>query len=115
MAKTRKISEQQYRRALAVVHEYKSNFHRKLINKIFTIEDLCILTGTISVPYLTMKIVDEDFASNLQDRLERKGYSIDYVSLDDMGHISAHYRGGLYHVTITEKHIEDFLSALNDI
>ncbi len=80
----------------------------------FTVDDLEILSGTISIPSLTIDLVDMDFAADIEHKLEDKGYSIDYVSLDDMGHISVGYYGNPYPVTITDKHIEDLLSVLND-
>jgi hypothetical protein len=113
MKTTRKISKQQYERAKRIVSEYEAQFSLSVVSRSFTINDLLVLSGTISIPSLTMKIVDEDFASFLQDKLEHKGYSIDYVSLDDMGHISVRYRGAQYQ-QMTDKHIEDLLSVLND-
>lgn len=113
MKTKRKISKQQYERAKRIVSEYEAQFSLSVVSRSFTIDDLDVLAGTISVPSLTMQVVDEDFAANLQDKLENIGYSIDYVSLDDMGHISVRYRGSA-HKTMTDKHIEDLLSVLND-
>lgn len=113
MKTKRKISKQRYEQAKRIVSEYEAQFSSSVISHSFTVDDLWVLAGTISIPSLTMKIVDEDFASTLQDKLEDKGYSIDYVSLDDMGHISVRYRGAQYQ-QMTDKHIEDLLSVLND-
>ncbi len=112
--KTReKISKQQYERAKRIVSEYEAQFSLSVVSRSFTIDDLWVLSGTISIPSLTMNVVDDNFASSLQEKLEDRGYSIDYVSLDDMGHISVRYRGSKYQ-QMTEKHIEDLLSVLND-
>lgn len=113
MKTKRKISKQQYEQAKRIVSEYEAQFSSSVISHSFTVDDLWVLAGTISIPSLTVKIVDEDFASTLQDKLEDKGYSISYVSLDDMGHISVRYRGAQYQ-QMTDKHIEDLLSVLND-
>lgn len=113
MKTKKKISKQQYERAKKIVSEYEAQFSLSVVSRSFTIDDLEILTGTISIPSLTIQVVNEDFAATLQDRLEEIGYSIDYVSLDDMGHISVRYRGSAY-PTMTDKHIEDLLSVLND-
>ena len=113
MKTRKKISKQQYERAKIIVSAYEAQFSLSVVSRSFTVSDLMVLSGTISIPSLTMSIVDEDYASNLQDKLEEKGYSIDYVSLDDMGHISVRYRGSAYQ-TISDKHIEDLLSVLND-
>ena len=113
MTTKRKISKKQYERAKRIVSEYEAQFSLSVVGRLFTIDDLWVLSGTISIPSLTMNVVDDDFASSLQEKLEEKGYSIDYVSLDDMGHISVRYRGYKYQ-QMTEKHIEDLLSVLND-
>ena len=113
MTTKKKISKQQYERAKRIVSEYEAQFSLSAVSRSFTVDDLEVLTGTISVPSLTMQVVDEDFAATLQDKLESIGYSIDYVSLDDMGHISVRYRGSAYQI-MTDKHIKDLLSVLND-
>lgn len=113
MKTNKKISKQQYERAKKIVLEYEAQFSLSVVSRSFTVDDLDILTGTISIPSLTMQVVNEDFAASLQDKLEEKGYSIDYISLDDMGHILVRYWGSAYQ-TITDKHIEDLLSVLND-
>lgn len=62
---------------------------RKLNPKVFTLEDLRVLSpSTIQVESLTESIIDELFASNLQDYLEESGIPVHWVSLDDMGFIS---------------------------
>jgi hypothetical protein len=109
----RKISKQQYERAKRMVSEYETQFSLFVVSRSFTVDDLWILSGTIAIPSLTIEVVDKDFASQLQGKLEDKGYSIDYVSLCDMGHISVRYRGSRYQ-QMTDKHIEDLLSVLND-
>ena len=112
MEKKKKISKQQYERAKRIVSEYEAQFYLSVVSRSFTVDDLWVLSGTISIPSLTIKIVDEDFASLLQDKLEDKGYSIEYVSLYDMGHISVRYRGDKYQ-QMTDKQIDDLLSILN--
>lgn len=114
MTTKKKISKQQYERAKRVVSAYEAQFSLSVVSRSFTIADLEILSGTISIPSLTIDLVDKDFAANIEDELEEKGYLIDYVSLDDMGHISVRYYGRPYPATITDKHIEDLLSVLND-
>lgn len=116
MATKRKISKKQYERAKRIVSEYESQFSSSVVIRLFTVEDLIILTGSIGVPSLTLHLVNEDFARNLQNKLEDKGYSISYVSLDDLGYISVNYSSHYdYPVAITEKHIEDLLSVLNGL
>lgn len=113
MKTKRKISKQQYERAKRIVSEYEAQFSLSVVSRSFTIDDLEILSGTISIPSLTMRVVNEDYAATLQDKLEEIGYSIDYVSLDDIGHISVRYRGSQYQ-QMNDKHIKDLLSVLND-
>lgn len=108
----KKITKQQYERAKKIVSEYETQSIS--INRVFTINDLEILTGTISIPCLNESVVDEDYAADLQSKLESIGYNIDYVSLDDIGHISVYYYGRAYGVQITDKHICDLLSILNN-
>ena len=108
------ISKKQYLKALNTVKEYEKQLRIGVVSRSFTDKDLWILDGTIAVPSLTMDLVDEDYASKIQSKLEEKDYIIDYVSLDDMGHISVRFYGGRYSVSITDKHIEDMLDVLND-
>ena len=108
------ISKKQYLKALNTVTEYEKQLRIGVVSRSFSEDDLWILDGTIAVPSLTMDLVDEDYASKIESDLEEKGYSVDYVSLDDMGHISVRFYGGRYSVTISEKHIEDMLAVLND-
>lgn len=59
-------------------------------NKIqkFTLSDLWELSGTIQIPRLSEKLVDDDFAAWLEEEIQSKGHSVRWVSLDDMGFIS---------------------------
>ncbi|MEO6682170.1 MAG: hypothetical protein ABIN48_05035 [Ginsengibacter sp.] len=81
----------------------------RVSRRLFTIDDLQILSGAIAIPSLTDKIVDESFAANITDKLELKGNCIDYVSLDDFGYIIIRFRKD----SIGDKQIKDVLSALN--
>ncbi len=64
----------------------------------FTLSDLVELQGSIQIPKLTEKVIDEGFASWLEEELESKGHNIRWVSLDDMGFIS---------VTFFDRHVTD--------
>ncbi len=108
------ISKKQYLKALNTVREYEKQLRTGVVSRSFSEDDLWILDGTIAVPSLTMDIVNEDYASKIQSDLEEKGYMIDYVSLDDMGHISVRFYGGRFSETISDKHIKDMLDVLND-
>jgi len=85
-----------------------------VFKRTFSKTDLEILSGTISIPSLTTMDVSDDFAGKLQNKLEEIGYSIDYVSLDDMGYISVRYWGRPYPAIITDKHVDDLLTILNE-
>ena len=109
------ISKKQYLKSCNTVKEYEKQLRIDIVSRSFSEDDLWVLDGTIAVPSLTMDLVDEDYASKIESGLVEKGYSIDYVLLDDMGHISVRFYGGRYSVTISEKHIEDMLSVLNNV
>lgn len=82
------ISEKQYKKALAIVKAYKKQLRVNAVSGCFTLDDLVELSGTIQVPSLKEGIVDEDFASDIEEKLYQKGHTCKFVSLDDMGFIS---------------------------
>lgn len=108
------ISEKQYKKALSIVEAYRQQLLENVVMRSFTEKDLTILSNSIGVESLTVNIVDEDFAYDLQSKIEFfLGDSVRWVSLDDMGYISVTF--GISRVEyIKQKHIDAVLSALND-
>lgn len=108
------ISEKQYKKALLIVEAYRKQLRENAVMRSFTEKDLTILSTSIGIESLTSKIVDEDFASDLQRKIEHfLGDSIRWVSLDDMGYISVTF--GISRIEyIEQKHIDAVLSALNN-
>ena len=104
------ITEKQYLKAKQIIKDYERQLRQYRVSRSFSADDLVIMSYSIQVPSLTMKEVDEDFASTLQDKITEQGFSVDFVSLDDFGHISVAFR----RQEIEERHIEAVLKALND-
>lgn len=82
------ISKKQYKKALSIVEAYNKQLRENAVSCCFTLDDLVELSGTIQIPALKEGIVDEDFASNIEEKLYEKGHTCKFVSLDDMGFIS---------------------------
>jgi hypothetical protein len=109
-----KITEKQYLKAKAIVSAYEQQFHKTAVRRSFKKEDLTILERSILIESLTEDVVDEDFASILQDKIEDKlGRHIKWVNLDDLGCISISF-GIVDDELIESEHINAVLSALND-
>lgn len=85
------ITIKQYEKAKKIVDAYLLQTVDNLIPEIST-DDLLVLYRTIAIPKLTISIIDEYFIKKLESSLEDLGYSIDYISLDDMGYVSIAYR-----------------------
>ena len=82
------ISEKQYKKALSIVQAYRKQLRENAVSGCFTLSDLVELSGTIQVPSLKEGIVDEDFASDIEEKLYLQGHTCKFVSLDYMGFIS---------------------------
>ena len=92
------ISEKQYKKALALVEAYNKQLRKNAVSGCFTLSDLVELSGTIQIPKLTEKVINEGFASWLEEKIEIKGHSVRWVSLDDMGFIS---------ITFFDRHVTE--------
>lgn len=106
-----KISKAEYLKAKSIVAEYERQITKSNLDYHFTEDDLEIVQYSVQVPSLTMDVIDEDFASNIQSGLDERGFFVDWVSLDDMGYISIKFRNGI----ITENQILAVLDTLNNI
>ena len=106
------ISEKQYKKALSIIEAYRKQLRENVVMRSFTEKDLTILSNSIGVESLTLNIVDEEFASDLQRKIEDLlGHSAGWVSLDDMGYISVTFGiSRLEH--IEHKHSDAGLRAL---
>lgn len=92
--KTLKNTEKQYKKALGIVEAYRKQLGEKAVIGCFSLKDLEELCGTIQIPKLKEGIVDDGFASWLEEQLYIKGHSTNWVSLDDMGFISINFMDG---------------------
>lgn len=77
-------------------------------SKKYTRKDLQILQSSINIPSLTDRVVDEDYSIELESELEKLGFSINWVSLDDFGFISISFRSW-----ITDEMIGSVLKSIN--
>ncbi len=102
------ITRKQYENAKRIIAQYEKQTNT-VAKKQFTLEDLEIVHYSIAVPCLTESVVDEGFAEKLTEKIEGQGFSVDFVSLDDMGFISVHFRN----MGIMQSQIDAVLTALN--
>ena len=103
------ISEKQYKKALSIVEAYKKQLRENAVSGCFTLDDLVELSGTIQIPKLKEGIVDESFASMIEEQLYIQGHMAKWVSLDDMGFISISFSDG----NVTDERMLLVLEILN--
>lgn len=104
------INEKQYKKALAIVEAYKKQLRENAVSGCFSLEDLEELSGTIQIPKLKEGVVDDGFASWLEEQLYIKGHTAKWVSLDDMGFISITFSDG----RVTDERMFLVLDILNN-
>jgi len=104
----RAITRKQYENAKRIIAQYEQQVNT-VTKKQFSLDDLEIVHYSVAVPCLTESVVDEGFAEKLTEKIEGQGVSVDFVSLDDMGYISIHFRN----MGIRQGQIDAVLAALN--
>ena len=106
-----KITQKQYLKAKAIVTAYEKQFQKTAVMRSFKKDDLTILTNSILIESLTDNIVDENFASNLHDKIEENlKENVRWVNIDDLGCISI-----AFDTLVEKEHINAVLIALNDV
>jgi len=104
------ITEKQYKKALSIVEAYRKQLRENAVIGCFSLEDLVVLSGTIQIPKLKEGVVDDGFASWLEEQLYIKGHTAKWVSLDDMGFISITFSDG----RVTDERMFLVLDILNN-
>lgn len=104
------ITEKQYKKALSIVEAYRKQLRENAVIGCFSLEDLDELSGTIQIPKLKEGLVDDEFASWLEEQLYIKGHNAKWVSLDDMGFISISFSDGV----VTDERMLLVLDILNN-
>jgi hypothetical protein len=104
------ITEKQYKKALSIVEAYRKQLRENAVIGCFTLDDLVELSGTIQIPRLKEGVVDEDFASDIEEKLYLKGHTCKFVSLEYMGFISISFSDG----RVTEERMLLVLDILNN-
>lgn len=104
------ISEKQYKKALAIVQEYRKQLSLSVVSGCFSLSDLTEMSGSIQVRKLTDKLVDDSFAAWLEEELYVKGHTAKWVSLDDLGFISISFSDG----NVTDERMSLVVSILNN-
>jgi len=104
------ITEKQYKKALSIVEAYRKQLRENDVIGWFSLEDLEELSGTIQIPKLKEGVVDDGFASWLEEQLYIKGHTVRWVSLDDMGFISITFSDG----RVTDERMLLVLDILNN-
>jgi len=104
------ITDKQYKKALSIVEGYRKQLSENAVIGCFTLEDLEELSGTIQIPKLKEGVVDDGFASWLEEQLYIKGHIARWVSLDDMGFISITFSDSV----VTDERLLLVLDILNN-
>jgi hypothetical protein len=88
MTKKRKITKQKYERAKRIVSEYEAQFSLSFVRGSFSLNDLTILTNSITVEKLTEKVFFEDDCYVLEQLLNDKISGLRWCNVDDLGYLS---------------------------
>lgn len=110
MTKKRKITKQQYERAKKIVSEYEDQFSLSFVRGAFSINDLKILIGSISVPKLTEKVFDESYCYVLEQLINEKIRGLEWCNIDNNGYLSISFHGA---TIISDEQINTVLECLN--
>lgn len=109
MTKKRKITKQQYKKAKRIVSEYEAQFSLSFVRGRFSIDDLEVLSRSISVPKLTDKIFDDQYCYVLEQDLHERVSGVEWVNSDDSGHLVISFHRRL----ITEEDVKAVIDSLN--
>lgn len=110
MTKKRKITKQQYERAKRIVSEYEAQFSLSFVRGAFSLNDLEILTGSISVKKLTEKVFNESHCYMLEQLINERMGGLRWCNVDDAGYLSiAFYRATI----ISDEQINTVIECLN--
>ena len=109
MAKKRKITKQQYERAKRIVLEHEAQFSLSFVKGRFSIDDLEVLSTSISVPKLTDKIFDEEYCYVLEQEIHDRVSGVEWTNADDSGHLVVSFHGRL----VTEEDVKAVIDSLN--
>lgn len=110
MTKNRKITKQQYVRAQRIVSEYEAQTSLSFSRGCFSIDDLTLSVGSITVEKLTEIVFSDDDCHMLDRLITEKIKGLEWCNVNDLGYLSISF----YRTTeITDEHINVVLECLN--
>ena len=104
------ITEKQYKKALAIIKEYRKQLSLSIVRERFSLDDLELLHGAIGVPSCTINNFSEDDCNRLDDLISEKIRGVEWCNVDDVGYLIVSF----YRATkLNDEMIEVTLDCLN--
>ncbi len=104
------ITEKQYKKALAIVEEYRKQLSLSVVRERFSLDDLELTQGSIGVPSCTINNFSEEDCHRLYSLISEKISRVEWCNVDDAGYLTISF----YRTTIlTDEMIEVTLDCLN--
>lgn len=104
------ITEKQYKKALAIVEEYKKQLSLSVVKERFTLDDLELMQGSIGVPSCTIDNFSEEDCHKLYGLINDKISQVEWCNVDDVGYLIVSFSRT---ITLTDEMIDVTLDCLN--
>lgn len=104
------ITEKQYKKALSIVEAYRKQLSLSVVRERFSLDDLELSQGSISVPRCTINNFSEDDCHRLYNLISEKISRVEWCNVDDAGYLTISF----YRTTmLTDEMIDVTLDCLN--
>lgn len=104
------ITEKQYKKALSIVEAYRKQLSLSVVRERFSLDDLELTQGSISVPSCTIDNFSEEDCHRLYDLISEKISRVEWCNVDDAGYLTiSFYRTSI----LTDEMIDVTLDCLN--
>ena len=104
------ITEKQYKKALAIVEEYRKQLSLSVVRERFSLDNLELSQGSIGVPSCTINNFGEEECYRLYNLISEKINRVEWCNVDDAGYLTiSFYRT----TTLTDEMIDVTLDCLN--
>lgn len=104
------ITEKQYKKALSIVEEYRKQLSLSVVRERFSLDDLELSQGSISVPSCTIHNFSEDECHKLYNLISEKITRVEWCNVDDAGYLTIAFHRT---ISLTDEMIDVTLDCLN--
>lgn len=104
------ITEKQYKKALAIVEEYRKQLSLSVVRERFSLDDLELSQGSIGVPSCTINNFSEEDCHRLYNLISEKISRVEWCNVDDAGYLTISF---YLTTSLTDEMIDVTLGCLN--